>query len=272
MTQYAAATRERLTPRWHARESSPDAPSTWRQAYEIRQERYEVRQRRKAEDQAWRAAKAQWRATREAWQALPKADRGWQAAAYATAQAGWQRCRTGRQVQVALRAAENQAWHASIAALRAATGAAPSAPGWIAIVVITDNCTRQCLGLPAFTSGAHLTSEEVVQALRTYLPPELAFLISDQGGHFRNKTFAQLAQDHGFVHVPVYRHRPESNGIVERLIRTLKEGLRETSWETCDDLSALLTAFQDTYNNRPHQGLPIPGLSPNEFAKRVWLM
>jgi hypothetical protein len=27
-----------------------------------------------------------------------------------------------------------------------------------------------------------------------------------------------------------------------------------------------------SYNDRPHQGLGIPGLSPNEFADRIWLM
>jgi hypothetical protein len=26
------------------------------------------------------------------------------------------------------------------------------------------------------------------------------------------------------------------------------------------------------YNDRPHQGLALPGLSPNEFAARFWLM
>jgi hypothetical protein len=26
------------------------------------------------------------------------------------------------------------------------------------------------------------------------------------------------------------------------------------------------------YNNRPHQGLGLPGLSPNEFANRIWLL
>ena len=33
-----------------------------------------------------------------------------------------------------------------------------------------------------------------------------------------------------------------------------------------------LAAKVAEYNDRPHQGLPIPGLSPNKFAKRVWLM
>ena len=30
--------------------------------------------------------------------------------------------------------------------------------------------------------------------------------------------------------------------------------------------------FQDEYNASPHQGISIPGLSPHEFAQRVWLM
>jgi transposase InsO family protein len=34
---------------------------------------------------------------------------------------------------------------------------------------------------------------------------------------------------------------------------------------------ALLAQFVTDYNERPHQGLGIPGLSPNEFTKRVWL-
>jgi len=33
-----------------------------------------------------------------------------------------------------------------------------------------------------------------------------------------------------------------------------------------------LQIFLLEYNDRPHQGLPLPGLSPNEFAKRIWLV
>jgi hypothetical protein len=44
------------------------------------------------------------------------------------------------------------------------------------------------------------------------------------------------------------------------------------SWTTAEELEALLAQFLAEYNDRPHQGLAIPGLSPNEFAKRIWLM
>jgi hypothetical protein len=37
-------------------------------------------------------------------------------------------------------------------------------------------------------------------------------------------------------------------------------------------LEALLEQFRVAYNDRPHQGLALPGLSPNEFAVRFWLL
>ena len=143
---------------------------------------------------------------------------------------------------------------------------------WLAILVVTDNCSRQCLGLPIFTAGAKVTAAEVEQALQLLLPKDLAFLISDQGTHFRSKLLDLLAQKSGFVQIPIYRHRPQTNGIAERFIRSLKEWLQGCAWTGSEDLVVLLAQFGLEYNNRPHQGLPIPGLSPNEFANRIWLM
>jgi hypothetical protein len=56
----------------------------------------------------------------------------------------------------------------------------PIVTDWIAVLVVTDNCTRQCLGLPLFVAGSHVTSEMVALALRTLLPADLQFLISDR--------------------------------------------------------------------------------------------
>jgi transposase InsO family protein len=112
----------------------------------------------------------------------------------------------------------------------------------------------------------------MIAALQVILPPDLQFLISDQGVHFRSIAFAQLSEDKDFVHIPVYRHRLETNGVAERFVLTLKNWFRDKSWDTVNDLENWLVEFSPFYNNRPHQGLPIPGLSPNEFAQRIWLM
>ena len=112
----------------------------------------------------------------------------------------------------------------------------------------------------------------VRDALRTLLPPELQFLISDRGTHFTAHTLARLARAADFVPGLIARHRPESNGIAERFVRTLKEWLAGHSWETVDALAALVAQCRAAYNDRPHQGLGIPGLSPPEFAGRIWLL
>jgi transposase InsO family protein len=140
---------------------------------------------------------------------------------------------------------------------------------WIAILVVVDNCTRQSLGLPLFVTGAKVTAQMVVEALQQLLPDDLQFLISDRGPQFTADLMKQLASEENFIHVVIARHRPQSNGIAERFVRTLKEWLVDKSWQSGEQLGVLLSQFQAEYNDRPHQGLPIPGLSPNEFAKRL---
>lgn len=81
-----------------------------------------------------------------------------------------------------------------------------------------------------------------------------------------------MAHDHGFVHVVIAHHRPQSNGIAERFVRTLKAWLARRTWQTTAELAALLGQFRAEYNDRPHQGLGPPGLSPNEYADRLWLL
>ena len=45
-----------------------------------------------------------------------------------------------------------------------------------------------------------------------------------------------------------------------------------TGQKTPEELEALLIQFIEFYNDRPHQGAELDGLSPNEFANRIWLM
>ncbi len=272
MQQYVLATQERqLHPR-PPRDLRIAGPTRWRQEWEARAERHAVLERRKQEDGAWRAAKSQQRAESLAFQQLPPSERRQRRGAWQAQRAAWRQLRHQRQSCLQARQKENQAWHARNRHLKGSASTDPRERSWLAILVVTDNCTRQCLGLPLFRSGPKVTSQEVIGALRDLLPAGLKFLISDQGKHFHTKTMALLAEELDFTHVLVYRHRPESNGIAERFVLTLKRWLRRRSWASADELEILLKGFQPDYNNRPHQGLGIPGLSPNEFANRIWLM
>ncbi len=232
---------------------------------ELRVARRVVRQQRRQKDDAWRKIRTERKQEKEA-------QVGQSAAERKTQDNRWRVLRQQRRETMSRRKQEDAEWRQKRNLIREQLSLLPIITAWIAILVITDNCTRQCLGLPLFIVGSKVTAKMVVEALRVLLPPELQFLISDRGTHFTAKVFQELASAKEFIHVLIARHRPQSNGIAERFVRTLKEWLRDKTWTNDGELAALIEQFIAEYNDRPHQGLPIPGLSPNEFANRIWLM
>ena len=267
MHEYAHQTRDRLERGKLPPLLPEEDPTPWRKAWEARAERHALLQQRRQEDADWRAERKAHHQIVDAYRALSRRKRAEQAAEWRAQKEHWALREQARLELLARRKAENLAWHQRNQALLQ-----QEVHPWLALLVVTDNCSRQCLGLPIFEAGAKVTAAEVEQALQLLLPQNLAFLISDQGTHFRSKPLALLAQKSGFVQIPIYRHRPQTNGIAERFVRSLKEWLRACSWGSSVDLAVLLNHFCLEYNHRPHQGLPIPGLSPIEFANRLWLM
>jgi len=272
MQQYVQATQDRFVHQHLPCQPTIAKPSHWRKEKEGRAHRHEVWEQRKREDREWRSAKAAFSQAKRAHQQLPKAQRKLQRGSWEQELTIWIQRREQRYAQHQVRKLENEVWHQRNQALQAGDDTDPVKRAWLAVLVITDNCTRQCLGLPMFRSGASVTSQEVVSALQTCLPSDLQFLISDQGKHFKTQLMQQLAQEEAFVQVLVYRHRPQSNGVAERFVQTFKRWLRNRSWTTPEKLEVLIASFVLEYNQRPHQGLAIPGLSPDEFADRFWLM
>lgn len=256
-----------------------EEPSRQKEIQQIRQEeeqlsieRRKTRKHRKLEDSVWRATWQQHRSEKPSIgeMPIPKLRARWgtvKAQEELRKTLRHQHRRQSRQRQL-----EDQQWRLNRKRLREQMSLLPIVTAWIAILIITDNCTRQCLGLPLFVAGSHVTSEMVTLALGTLLPANLQFLISDRGIHFTADVFQQFAKNANFVHVVVARHRPQSNGIAERFVRTLKEWLADKAWQSDQELLGFLDLFLLEYNDRPHQGLSIPGLSPNEFAQRIWLM
>ncbi len=272
---------------------------------ELRDARRRVREQRQSEDAVWQVLKTE-RQEQTASAHTPSERRA--------QDDHWRALRRQRQERLTRRKETDQAWRQERLDFRQRWSQLPIVTAWIAILVITDNCTRQCLGLPLFVAGPRVTSEMIVTALRTLLPPDLLFLITDRGTHFTADAFRTLMRgwfkirltlfirqkfrfsrvtcqiaaekckpnrtgkmnhplmrSEEFIHVLIARHRPQSNGIAERFVRSLKEWLRDKSWQDDQELAALLDQFVAEYNDRPHQGLHIPGLSPNEFTNRIWL-
>ena len=225
----------------------------------LRDERRTVREQRQQADEAWKQLQTEHKEQQAELTAQQRQQQDEQ----------WNTLRQQRQQTLKKREQEDEQWRQKRFNLRQRWSQLPLVTAWIAVLVIVDNCSRQCLGLPVFVAGSRVTAEMVVAALQDLLPPELQFLISDRGVHFTAKVFQQLAQTQDFTHVLIARHRPQSNGIAERFVRTLKEWLRDKSWQNDQELATLLAEFLAQYNDRPHQGLD--GLSPDEFARRICL-
>jgi transposase InsO family protein len=239
---------------------------------ELRVARRAQRQARRAADAAWQAQRTAHRAARQARQRQTRAERRASRPDWAARQAAWAAARRARTATAAQRDQEDAAWRAARHAIRqtlADLTATPLVSMWLAILVVIDNGTRRCLQLPVFVTGAHVTAVEVVAQLRQHWPADLQFVISDNGAQFIANAFAQFAQDMGFLHVRIAPHRPQTNGVAERFVRTLKEWLAWHAWQNDTELAALLTEFIVYYNERPHQGAELNGLSPNEYARRL---
>jgi len=135
-------------------------------------------------------------------------DRRRRSATARAAAAVWRAQRVERQEVLAQRRQDDARWQQQRQALHDTPSPAPAARRWIAVLVLTDNCTRQCLGLPLFEAGPKVTAQMVRAALETLLPPALQFLISDRGIHFTAQALARLAREAAFVHVLIAHHRP----------------------------------------------------------------
>jgi transposase InsO family protein len=102
-------------------------------------------------------------------------------------------------------------------------------------------------------------------------------VLSDNGREFCGRPdrhpYELFLQLEGIAHKTTRVRRPQSNGIVERLHRTLLdehfrvEG-RRTWFETIEEMQAVLDAYLRGYNHdRPHQGRGMSGRTPYQAFK-----
>lgn len=112
---------------------------------------------------------------------------------------------------------------------RWATGLCRVCGGWLTLALVMDCHTRQVLDWQLSRSGKATTAPSALeQALITRYGalarvPKTFLLRSDIGLVFTSRIYTQLVRSYGLKQEFITPHCPQQNGMVERLIRTLKE-------------------------------------------------
>lgn len=135
--------------------------------------------------------------------------------------------------------------------------------GWTTMALVIDCHSRELLGWHLSRSGKSKTAESALeQALIARFGTlgrvsEPFLLRSDNGLVFTSRSFTSLVRSYGLRQEFITPHSPEQNGLVERVIRTLKEQcVHRHRFESLQHASRLIGDWIHFYNHRrPHQAL-----------------
>ena len=128
--------------------------------------------------------------------------------------------------------------------------------GWVWLFDLVEHWNGECLGWPVCNTGSRFAAwEPLAQALGGVLggAPHAARAIElrhDHGAQYLNDFFQSNARFHGFVPSFALPGEPETNGVVERFHRTLKEQIiHGRTYQNLAQLRAALAAFVPLYNH-----------------------
>lgn len=135
--------------------------------------------------------------------------------------------------------------------------------GWLVVALVIDCHTRQLLGWHlARTGRASTASAALEQALihrfGTLGRVNKPFLLrSDNGLVFTSRHYTRLVRNYGLQQEFITPHCPQQNGMVERVIRTLKEQcVHRHRFESQQHAMRVIGDWIQFYNSRrPHQAL-----------------
>lgn len=135
--------------------------------------------------------------------------------------------------------------------------------GWLTLALVIDCYTRQLLGWHLSRTGKASTAAAALeQALITRFGapgrvPAPFLLRSDNGLVFTSAHYTRLARSYGLQQEFITPHCPQQNGMVERVIRTLKEQcVHRHRFESHQHATRVVGDWIQFYNHRrPHQAL-----------------
>ena len=113
------------------------------------------------------------------------------------------------------------------------------------------------------TTSTVATVEALRKSFSTFGLPEV--VVSDNATGFKSEDFEALMQANGVKHVCTPPYHPSLNGSVERVVQTLKGGLKKLQ---AGSLETKLSRFLFSYRSSPHSST---GVSPAElmFGRRL---
>lgn len=134
---------------------------------------------------------------------------------------------------------------------------------WAHLALVIDCHTRELLGWHLSRSGRSRTAEAALEqaliarygCLGRVAKPLLPR--SDNGLVFTSRSYTALVKSYGLQQEFITPYSPEQNGMVERVIRTLKDQcVHRHRFETLQHASRVIGDWIGFYNNRrPHQAL-----------------
>ena len=135
--------------------------------------------------------------------------------------------------------------------------------GWASLAVVMDCHTRELLGWHLSRTGRATTASAALEQafiarFGTLGRVPVPFLLrSDNGLVFTSRNYTSLVRSYGLTQEFITPHCPQQNGMVERVIRSLKEQcVHRHRFETLQHASRVISDWIAFYNHRrPHQAL-----------------
>ena len=143
----------------------------------------------------------------------------------------------------------HQRWHTDIMYLWVAGR-------WYFFVGIIDGFSRYLIHWELLTSMRADDVSLVVQKALEKVPGVMPEIVSDNGSQYTSRDFKALIKQFHLHHIQIRIQHPESNGIVERLHRSLREGLSDQEMEDLSHAREIIGKWVAYYNNeRLHAGI-----------------
>lgn len=128
--------------------------------------------------------------------------------------------------------------------------------GWVWGFIVVDHWNSECLGIHACKQGTRFNALEplsqAIAAIYGSPQPDVArglALRMDHGSQFSSRQYRQQLRYWGITPSYAFVGEPQTNGVAERFIRTLKEQIiYGVTYATVEDLRRAVTAFAERYN------------------------